>query len=124
MKGKRMAFVGDSLSRNQWESMLCLLSETLPNKSRVFEIHGEKIGKHKGSYIFKFQVSFLMLSISGLYYFYALKFIMLSVPRNGFFNWLMLKTIFFVAMKSSNKVNMIFSSTMYKYIYELPIGNV
>ncbi|MCO5570456.1 hypothetical protein L7F22_024178 [Adiantum nelumboides] len=35
LRGKRLAFVGDSLNRNQWESMLCMLRDSLSNKSRI-----------------------------------------------------------------------------------------
>lgn len=46
--------VGDSMNRNQFESMLCLLREGLPDKSKMFEIHGNKITKGRGYYVFKF----------------------------------------------------------------------
>uniref|UniRef100_A0A1D1YQB2 CAS1 domain-containing protein 1 n=1 Tax=Anthurium amnicola TaxID=1678845 RepID=A0A1D1YQB2_9ARAE len=53
IRGKRLVFVGDSLNRNQWESMLCLLSGAVDLK-RVHEAHGRKITKEKGNYNFKF----------------------------------------------------------------------
>jgi hypothetical protein len=48
--------VGDSMNRNQFESMLCLLREGLPDKSKMFEIHGRRITKGRGYYVFKFVV--------------------------------------------------------------------
>ncbi|MCO5614807.1 hypothetical protein L7F22_069091 [Adiantum nelumboides] len=59
LRGKRMVFVGDSLSRNQWESMLCLLFQALPNHTRVVEVSGLgqalQVTKDKGSFHFIFQ---------------------------------------------------------------------
>lgn len=54
IRGKRLLLVGDSMNRNQFESMLCLLHEGLPDKSKMFEVHGYKITKGRGFYIFKF----------------------------------------------------------------------
>lgn len=54
LRGKRLVFVGDSINRNQWESMLCLLSEAVPDKRRVYETHHRKITKGKGFYTFMF----------------------------------------------------------------------
>ncbi|KAH7441302.1 hypothetical protein KP509_03G032900 [Ceratopteris richardii] len=54
LRGKRMVFAGDSLVRNQWESMLCLLREGLTNKDHMFEIKGSQITKGKGNYAFRF----------------------------------------------------------------------
>ncbi|XP_043813272.1 protein trichome birefringence-like 5 isoform X2 [Manihot esculenta] len=54
LRGKRLMLIGDSMNRNQFESMLCLLREGLPDKSRMREIHGHKITKGRGYYVFKF----------------------------------------------------------------------
>lgn len=56
LRGKRVMLVGDSMNRNQFESMLCILREGLSNKSRMFETHGYPITKGRGYYIFKFMV--------------------------------------------------------------------
>ncbi|KAL6191833.1 hypothetical protein ACLB2K_038222 [Fragaria x ananassa] len=55
LRGKRLMLVGDSMNRNQFESILCLLREGLHNKSRMYEIHGHKISKGRGYFSFKFQ---------------------------------------------------------------------
>ena len=57
LRGKRLVFVGDSLNRNQWESMLCMLREALVDKRRIVQIHGgSKVSKIPGAYAFKFLV--------------------------------------------------------------------
>lgn len=45
LRGKRIAFVGDSLSRTQWESMICLLLTGVEDKKSVYEVNGNKITK-------------------------------------------------------------------------------
>ncbi|KAK8594097.1 hypothetical protein V6N13_125907 [Hibiscus sabdariffa] len=46
LRGKRIAFVGDSLSRTQWESLICILMQGVQDKRRdVYEINGNKITK-------------------------------------------------------------------------------
>ncbi|XVE73441.1 hypothetical protein DITRI_Ditri11bG0118000 [Diplodiscus trichospermus] len=54
IRGKRLVFVGDSINRNQWESMLCMLMEAIRDPKKVYETHGRRITKEKGNYSFKF----------------------------------------------------------------------
>lgn len=55
LRGKRLMLVGDSMNRNQFESMLCLLQVGLQDKRRMYEIHGHKITKGRGYFVFKFK---------------------------------------------------------------------
>ncbi|XP_057969545.1 protein trichome berefringence-like 7 isoform X2 [Malania oleifera] len=45
LQGKRIVFVGDSMSRTQWESLICLLMTGVEDKSSVYEVNGSKITK-------------------------------------------------------------------------------
>eukprot|EP00268_Persea_americana_P052074 TRINITY_DN5814_c0_g1_i1.p1 TRINITY_DN5814_c0_g1~~TRINITY_DN5814_c0_g1_i1.p1 ORF type:complete len:422 (-),score=51.72 TRINITY_DN5814_c0_g1_i1:768-2033(-) len=45
LRGKRVVFVGDSMSRTQWESMICMLMAGVEDKKTVYEVNGNKITK-------------------------------------------------------------------------------
>jgi hypothetical protein len=45
LRNKRVVFVGDSMSRTQWESLICLLMTGVEDKESVYEINGNKITK-------------------------------------------------------------------------------
>ncbi|KAH9317531.1 hypothetical protein KI387_019300 [Taxus chinensis] len=55
IQNRRIVFVGDSIGRNQWESMVCMLAEVVPNKSRIYEVNGNPITKHMGYLSFRFE---------------------------------------------------------------------
>ncbi|KAE9609558.1 hypothetical protein Lal_00006820 [Lupinus albus] len=55
LRNKRVVFAGDSIGRNQWESLLCMLSSGIPNKDSIYEVNGSPITKHKGFLVFKFR---------------------------------------------------------------------
>ncbi|KAK3119733.1 hypothetical protein QOZ80_9AG0674440 [Eleusine coracana subsp. coracana] len=55
LRNRRVVFVGDSIGRNQWESLLCMLSTAVPNKSSIYEVNGSPITKHMGFLIFNFR---------------------------------------------------------------------
>lgn len=45
LRWKRVVFVGDSLSRTQWESFICMLMTGVDDKRSVYEVNGNKITK-------------------------------------------------------------------------------
>ncbi|RLM69562.1 protein trichome birefringence-like 10 [Panicum miliaceum] len=55
LRNRRVVFVGDSIGRNQWESLLCMLSNAVHNKSSIYEVNGNPITKHMGFLIFNFR---------------------------------------------------------------------
>ncbi|XP_054810485.1 protein trichome birefringence-like 2 [Prosopis cineraria] len=55
LRGKRLAYVGDSLNRNMWESMVCTFRHSIRNKKRVYEISGRTDFKKRGFYSFRFE---------------------------------------------------------------------
>ncbi|KAJ0698000.1 putative PMR5 domain, PC-Esterase [Helianthus annuus] len=58
LRNKRIVFVGDSIGRNQWESLLCMLSSAVTSNTSndsIYEVNGNPITKHKGFLVFKFR---------------------------------------------------------------------
>lgn len=56
LQGKRLVFVGDSLNRNMWESLVCILRNSAKDKSKVFEANGRTHFRGEASYSFIFKV--------------------------------------------------------------------
>lgn len=44
-RGKRIVFVGDSMSRTQWESLICMLMGGVRDRKSVYEVNGNEISK-------------------------------------------------------------------------------
>ncbi|KAK4754199.1 hypothetical protein SAY87_002303 [Trapa incisa] len=45
LRNKRLVFVGDSMSRTQWESLICFLMSGVADKKSVYEVNGNSITK-------------------------------------------------------------------------------
>ncbi|ESQ48829.1 hypothetical protein EUTSA_v10020451mg [Eutrema salsugineum] len=55
IRGKRLVFVGDSLNRNMWESLVCILKGSVKDESQVFEAHGRHHFRWEAEYSFVFK---------------------------------------------------------------------
>nr|GEY22471.1 protein trichome birefringence-like [Tanacetum cinerariifolium] len=55
LKGKRLVFVGDSLNRNMWESLICILRNSVKDKTKVYEASGRHNFRSEPSYAFVFK---------------------------------------------------------------------
>ncbi|XP_057547255.1 protein trichome birefringence-like 4 [Amaranthus tricolor] len=53
LRGKRMVFVGDSLNRNMWQSLICSLRMSLVDKKRMVEVSQVRKFRTEGFYSFK-----------------------------------------------------------------------
>ncbi|RWR94036.1 protein trichome birefringence-like protein 2 [Cinnamomum micranthum f. kanehirae] len=62
LRGKKLLFVGDSLNRNMWESLVCILRHSVVNKSRVYEASGRRDFKRSGYYSYIYEASSILLS--------------------------------------------------------------
>lgn len=60
LRGKRLVFVGDSLNRNMWESLVCILRNSVKDHSKVYEASGKHHFRSEASYSFVFKVSSLV----------------------------------------------------------------
>ncbi|XP_047093109.1 protein trichome berefringence-like 7 [Lolium rigidum] len=45
LRGRRVVFVGDSMSRTQWESFICMLMPGVHDPASVYEVNGNQITK-------------------------------------------------------------------------------
>ena len=57
LRGKRLVFVGDSLNRNMWESLICILRNSVKDKKKVYEANGRVHFRGEASYSFIFKVT-------------------------------------------------------------------
>ncbi|XP_061376230.1 protein trichome birefringence-like [Gastrolobium bilobum] len=55
LRSKRLVFVGDSLNRNMWQSLVCALRASLKDKSKVYEVLGRHEFRIQGFFSFKFR---------------------------------------------------------------------
>ncbi|XP_057768708.1 protein trichome birefringence-like [Salvia miltiorrhiza] len=55
LRGKRLVFVGDSLNRNMWESLICILKSSVKDQKKVYEVSGRQYFRSEASYSFLFE---------------------------------------------------------------------
>ncbi|XP_010557950.1 PREDICTED: protein trichome birefringence-like [Tarenaya hassleriana] len=55
IRGRRLVFVGDSLNRNMWESLVCILRGSVKDQSNVFEANGRHHFRGEADYSFVFR---------------------------------------------------------------------
>lgn len=56
LRGKRVVFVGDSLNRNMWESLVCALRESLKDKTKISQVSGRRDLRTQGFHSFRLRV--------------------------------------------------------------------
>ncbi|CAN1317484.1 Protein trichome birefringence, partial [Linum perenne] len=55
LRGKRLVFVGDSLDRNMWESMVYMLKGAAKDQNKVYDVNGKQNFRCEASYSFIFK---------------------------------------------------------------------
>ncbi|XP_021740795.1 protein trichome birefringence-like 2 [Chenopodium quinoa] len=55
MRGKKLVYIGDSLNRNMWESLVCILWHSIKDKNTVYEVSGKREFKKEGIYAIRFE---------------------------------------------------------------------
>ncbi|KAK7264686.1 hypothetical protein RJT34_32296 [Clitoria ternatea] len=55
LRGKRVVFVGDSLNRNMWQSLVCALRASLKDKSKIYQVSRRREFRTQGFSSFKFR---------------------------------------------------------------------
>ncbi|KAF7837753.1 protein trichome birefringence-like 4 [Senna tora] len=55
LRGKRVVFVGDSLNRNMWESLVCALRESVKDKTKISQVSGRRDLRTQGFRSFRFR---------------------------------------------------------------------
>ncbi|XP_019165713.1 PREDICTED: protein trichome birefringence-like [Ipomoea nil] len=55
LRGKRLVFVGDSLNRNMWESLVCILRNSVKDQKKVYEKSGRQQFRIETYYSFVFE---------------------------------------------------------------------
>ncbi|XP_055808980.1 protein trichome birefringence-like [Solanum dulcamara] len=55
LRGKRLVFIGDSLNRNMWESLICILKNSVKDQKKVYEEFGRHHFRTEAWYSFIFE---------------------------------------------------------------------
>ncbi|MED6206091.1 Protein trichome birefringence-like 4 [Stylosanthes scabra] len=55
LRGKRVVFVGDSLNRNMWQSLVCSLRASLKDNTRIYEVSARREFRTQGFISLKFR---------------------------------------------------------------------
>ena len=59
LRGKKMVFVGDSLNRNMWQSLICLLRMSVSDQNRLSQVSERRLFRKEGFYAFEFKVNLI-----------------------------------------------------------------
>ena len=56
LRGEKMVFVGDSLNRNMWQSLICSLRMSVVDKNSMSEVSERRRFGKEGFFAFEFKV--------------------------------------------------------------------